>query len=158
VDGVLTDGRYLYDLNGKQYKQFGPHDADAVKFFREMDVEVYAISADKRGFAITLKRLEDMDVEIAYVSEETRLTYIQEKASKGRVAFVGDGYFDIPALKAACIGYAPNNALTVVKNNADVVLPVSGGEGVLLSVFEHFLSLYDQELFDKYSKGELKHG
>ena len=31
VDGVLTDGKFLWDANGnKVYKEFGPDDADAL--------------------------------------------------------------------------------------------------------------------------------
>lgn len=155
VDGVLTDGCFFYDSHGKQYKKFGPHDADGVKFFRKMGVEVIAISADKRGFPITSKRLADMGVELFLVSEKDRLSFVEKKLRKERVAFVGDGYFDIPSLKAAAVGYAPSSALKVVQDNADCVLPVSGGHGVLLSVFEHFLCLFDGAMFNSYKKGVL---
>ena len=31
VDGVLTTGQFLYSVNGKIYKVFGPHDSDGLK-------------------------------------------------------------------------------------------------------------------------------
>jgi 3-deoxy-D-manno-octulosonate 8-phosphate phosphatase KdsC-like HAD superfamily phosphatase len=31
VDGVFTTGQFLYDVNGKAYKIFGPHDFDGLK-------------------------------------------------------------------------------------------------------------------------------
>lgn len=52
VDGVLTDGTFLYDANGKAYKKFGPEDADALKMLAPYCNIVFA-SADTRGFEIT---------------------------------------------------------------------------------------------------------
>jgi len=158
VDGVLTNGRYLYDVYGKQYKEFGPHDADGVKFFRKFGVEVLAISADKRGFPITEKRLKDMGVPITLVSENDRLSYVNRISNSKRFAFIGDGYFDISSLLASTVGYAPSNALDVVKKHADVVLPICGGEGVLLAAFEHFLSIYDLDSYNQFINGGLTYG
>lgn len=155
VDGILTNGRYLYDAHGKQYKEFGPHDADGVKFFRKFGVEVLAISADRRGYSITEKRLKDMGVPIALVGEKDRLSYVKKVSEAKRFAFVGDGYFDISSLLASTVGYAPTNALDVVKRHADVVLPVNGGEGVLLAAFEHFLSLYNVDIYNQFFNGDL---
>ena len=32
VDGVMTDGRFVYGREGKQTKSFGPDDADALRY------------------------------------------------------------------------------------------------------------------------------
>jgi len=156
VDGVLTNGRFLYDEQGKRYKEFGPHDADAVKFFKRAGVSVFAISADKRGFAITERRLKDMGVTVELVSEKERLDWVLEKFDDKRVAFVGDGYFDIPVLRKVCCGYAPANALKIVKENADKVLTANGGEGVLLEVFEHYLLQASHERYFQFIKGDFR--
>jgi len=157
VDGVLTTGRYLYNSSGKQYKEFGPHDADAIKFLRFFGVKVVAISADSRGFEITKKRLSDMGVELHLVKENNRKKWIETNISSDSFGFVGDGYFDIPAHKLAKYSYAPRNSLEVVKKNSDIVLDCNGGDGVLWSVFEHFLENSSHELFLKLKKGELNY-
>ena len=116
VDGVLTNGKYLYDSSGKCFKEFGAHDADGVNFFKSFGVDVVAISADKRGFKITEKRLGDMSVELHLVSETDRLL-VKSRTNGVEFAFVGDGYFDIPVLEAAKVGYTPDNAVELVKKN-----------------------------------------
>src|SRR3990167_1329133 len=35
VDGVLTTGHFLYSIEGKAFKIFGPHDADGLNWFKE---------------------------------------------------------------------------------------------------------------------------
>jgi 3-deoxy-D-manno-octulosonate 8-phosphate phosphatase (KDO 8-P phosphatase) len=157
VDGVLTDGKFLYSTEGKVYKEFGPHDADAIGFFKQIGVEVIAISADKRGFPITKKRLTDMGVPIYCVSENERLSWIKNYCKGRKYGFVGDGYFDIPALLEAEVAYCPFNAIKQAKQHAaDVLLEKSGGNGVLLEVFEHFIKHYSEEKYESFMRGEFK--
>ena len=153
VDGVLTDGSFMYSEEGKYAKRFGPHDADAVKFFNKLGVNIIAISADKRGFGITSKRLQDMNVKLLLISESERLDWITKNFSSNEIAFIGDGYHDIGALKYASVGFTPENALEIVKNNADIVLATSGGNGVLFEVFSYFLKTYYPDKYIRFSEG-----
>ena len=76
VDGCLTDGKFVYTAEGKVSKTFGPHDNDGVKLLRKNGIETIFISADKRGFPITEKRITDMKCQITCVSETDRGDYI----------------------------------------------------------------------------------
>jgi len=156
VDGVLTDGKFVYSSAGKINKTFGPHDADAIKLFKKFGVEVLAISADLRGFPITSKRLNDMKVDVFQVSELERLDWVKEKTKGQKFAYVGDGFYDIPILKLASVGYAPNNALEVVKLSADVNLMANGGEGILWHVFEDFIKRIGGGLYKELTKGRIE--
>lgn len=155
VDGVLNTGRFFYNSSGKVLKEFGPHDADAIKLFRTFGVEIIAISADKRGFGITERRLGDMGVELKLVTEKDRTNWVKERTKNRCFAFIGDGYSDIPSMINAKVGYAPVNALSVVKKNADIVLEVSGGNGVLFAALEHYISEYHPEKKSAFEIGEI---
>ena len=48
VDGVLTTGQFLYTVDGKFAKVFGPHDADGIKLLKDNNIKIQCISADKR--------------------------------------------------------------------------------------------------------------
>ena len=78
VDGCLTDGRYIYTADGKVAKIFGPHDNDGVKLLRANGFDVVFISADKRGFQITQKRINDMRCEVFNVSEADRVQWVKD--------------------------------------------------------------------------------
>lgn len=134
IDGVLTDGKFFYDKNKKILKQFGPHDSDGIKLLKSVGIEVAAISADKRGFEITKKRLEHMGVEVYLVSEKDRLKWFNENAINESTGFVGDGLFDIPVLRTTKFSFAPKNAPDIVKENANYVLNTCGGDGVFLEI------------------------
>jgi len=156
VDGVLTDGKFVYSSSGKVNKTFGPHDADAVKLFKRFGVEVIAISADIRGFPITKKRLNDMKVDVFQVSELERLEWVKEKTKGCDFAYVGDGFYDIPILDLASVSYAPKNALEVVKLSADLSLNVNGSEGVLWHIFEDFVRRIGGDSYQKLTEGKIE--
>lgn len=126
VDGVLTDGSFLYDANGKAYKRFGADDADALKLISDQ-VNIVFVSADHRGFPITKKRVEDMGFPIEQVKSKDRLQWIHDKFGFENTFYMGDSFEDIPMLEA-CIGIAPNNALPDVLSRADYVCGRAGGD------------------------------
>ena len=78
VDGIMTTGQFFYDENGKRYKVFGPDDADALKILKRF-MNIVFVSADKRGFKISKKRIStDMGYKLYNVSSEERLDWIKK--------------------------------------------------------------------------------
>jgi 3-deoxy-D-manno-octulosonate 8-phosphate phosphatase (KDO 8-P phosphatase) len=143
VDGCLTDGKYTYTVDGKVSKVFGPHDNDGVKLLRKNDIDVRFISADKRGFEITNKRITDMKCQLDYVSEADRSWYIAKALEEYDVVFFGDGLGDLAAAMANPSAYfiAPKNARRQVKDYADYVTSNIGGEGAFLDLAEYVVSI-----------------
>ena len=143
VDGCLTDGKYTYTVDGKVSKVFGPHDNDGVKLLRKNGIDVRFISADKRGFEITNKRITDMKCQLDYVSEVDRPWYIAKALEEYDVIFFGDGLGDLAAAMANPSVYfiAPKNAREQVKDYADHVTSNIGGEGAFLDLAEFVVSI-----------------
>ena len=56
VDGVLNTGQFLYSKTGKVMKIFGPDDNDALSLLKPY-MKIIFVSGDKKGFAITKKRI-----------------------------------------------------------------------------------------------------
>ena len=153
VDGVLTDGTFLYSEQGKVYKKFGPHDSDGVKLLRSMNISVQAITADKRGFNITKSRLNDMNIELTFVSEQDRLNWLRENCDLEKTAFVGDGLYDAPAMRHCAVSFAPLNAVAFAKQNATKILEACGGNGALLEVALEFLVSRDPKTYHELQGG-----
>lgn len=144
VDGVMTTGQFLYSEKGKEYKVFGPHDNDGIKMI-ETKIKVVFISADKRGFAISKKRIvDDMKQELILVSESERLDFIETNYGLDNVIYMGDGYHDAKILEYCSYGIAPNNARIEAKNVADYVTPSKSGEGAVLDACLHIIGKYFQ--------------
>ena len=132
VDGVMTTGQFLYSADGKAFKIFGPHDSDGLKLIKDK-VQIEFITADKRGYPITQKRIiEDMGYPLVLVSEEDRLAYIKKKYSLDELIYMGDGYYDADVLRACRFGIAPHNARKEAKEAADFVTESDSGNGAVL--------------------------
>ena len=130
VDGVMTTGQFLYSAEGKAYKIFGPHDADGLKMIKDK-VNIFFITADKRGFSISKKRIDDMGFPIELVPEQDRHNYIKEKFGFDNTIFMGDGIFDAPLIKDSKFGIAPANARPEAKAAADFITPSKSAEGAV---------------------------
>jgi len=140
VDGVLTTGHSIYDKNGKAYKIFGPHDNDGLKILKDM-IEISFISADKRGFEITKKRITDMGFSVELVGEKERKEYFIKKNSK-EIIFMGDGYFDSLVMDIVGYSIAPKNARKEAIQSADYVTPSRSGEGAVLDACLHIEEVF----------------
>lgn len=132
VDGVVTTGHFLYSQDGKTYKVFGPHDNDGLKLLKDK-ITINFITADKRGYPITKKRIvDDMGFGLDLVSEQDRFEYIKENYNFKRLIYMGDGYYDAKILKASMFGIAPKNARKEAKRAADYITESNSGSGAVL--------------------------
>lgn len=130
VDGVMTTGQFLYSKKGKEYKVFGPHDVDGLKLIKDK-VNVFFITADKRGLPITKKRVTDMGHKLEVVSEEDRYEYFKKKFGFESTIYIGDGIFDAPILRDCKFGIAPANARVEAKKWANYITPSKSAEGAV---------------------------
>jgi 3-deoxy-D-manno-octulosonate 8-phosphate phosphatase (KDO 8-P phosphatase) len=144
VDGCLTDGRYIYTADGKVAKVFGPHDNDGVKLLKANGFDVVFISADKRGFPITHKRISDMKCQLHLVTESERVNwasaYIHENNYEFSV-FFGDGINDVPVKDVVDVFVAPANARREAKDVANYVTESIGGQGAFLDLAKYIVEL-----------------
>lgn len=148
VDGVMTTGHFFYSAEGKVLKIFGPHDADGLKLIRDK-VNIFFITADKKGFSISKKRIEDLGFEIELISEQDRYNYVKEKFGFENTIFMGDGIFDAPLIKACKFGIAPANARFEAKEVADFITPSKSAEGAVCDAC--------LEIMKKFENGELRY-
>lgn len=141
VDGVFTNGQFLYGKDGKQFKIFGPHDSDGIKMLTHKGISVHAISADERGFQITKKRMDDIGISCALVPEAERLDYILKYGSSDKICFMGDGHFDAMVFSHVAYSIAPSNALKIAKLSASYVTEAPGGNGAVYEACIHLMQL-----------------
>lgn len=131
VDGVMTTGQFVYSKKGKEFKVFGPHDADGLKLIRDK-ITITFITSDKRGFAISKKRInEDMGYPLELVTEGDRYEYVKKKFGFENTIFMGDGIFDAPVIRDCTFGIAPANARIEARKWAKYVTPSRSGEGAV---------------------------
>ncbi len=143
VDGVFTTGPFLYTIEGKFAKIFGPHDNDGIKMICDK-INIQAISADRRGFEITKKRIQDdMKIPLTLVDEKERLNWFKKNfKSLKEVIYMGDGIHDAEIFNYVGYGIAPNNAFYIAKNKASYVTNAKSGEGAVAEACLHILDKF----------------
>ena len=145
VDGVLTSGQYYYTSEGKAAKIFGPDDHDALLLLKPY-LNISMISGDKRGFAITRKRVEEnMKFPLNLVSTFERLDWIFKNFDLKETAYMGDGIFDAMVFAKVAYAIAPANAFFKTKKHANYVTQARGGEGAVAEACWHLLELLGHE-------------
>ena len=95
---------------------------DAISELKNMGIHVVMLTGDNEQTAKAIGRISGVDEVIADVLPEGKETAIRRLKRKGKVAMVGDGINDAPALTRADIGIAIGAGTDVAIDAADVVV------------------------------------
>lgn len=126
-----------------------PEAAQVVADLKQNGVRVAMITGDTAAAAGAVARALGIDDVRASVMPVDKAAAVQELAQGGKIAFVGDGINDAPALAAADVGIAMGGGTDVAMEAADVVLvrPDLSGVATARRLSQRTMSNIKQNLF-----------
>jgi len=147
VDGVLTDGRIIYDSKGRDAKFFDVHDGLGVSLLKRAGIRTILITA--KGSRAISPRAKDMQVEAVFENIFPKTAVLDEIlkrycVSKDEICFVGDDLVDLGLMKRVGLPVAVFNAAPEIKQAASYVTLRHGGRGAVREVAELILKSQDK--------------
>lgn len=142
VDGVMTDGRIVYDANGLEIKCFNVKDGHGIKMLQRHGIEVGIITG--RTSVVVDFRARELGITLLYQGALKKLeSYDDVKRRTGledrQIAYMGDDIIDVPVMRRVGFSAAPPDALPEVLAVADFVSANSGGKGAVREVCDLIL-------------------
>ena len=106
----------------------------AIKNLKDMGINVVMLTGDNERTAKAIGREVGVDTVISDVLPDGKEKEIQKLKAKGKVAMVGDGINDAPALTSADVGIAIGAGSDIAIDSADIVLMKSNLSDVVGAV------------------------
>jgi 3-deoxy-D-manno-octulosonate 8-phosphate phosphatase (KDO 8-P phosphatase) len=155
VDGVLTDGRIIYDSKGRDSKFFNVHDGLGVYLLKKANISTVLITA--KGSRSIKPRARDMRVAEILADVSPKSSVFDKILRKYRVnpeevCFVGDDLVDLCLMSKVGFAVAVFNAAPEIKNAAHYITQREGGRGAVREVSELILKSQGkwQEIIESY--------
>ena len=155
VDGVMTDGKFLFvpmpDGSVVEAKAFDASDGAAIGFARRAGIKLGILSG--RNSPAVARRAEELKFDFCYQGLGRRkIEAFNEIVAKvafspDAVCYMGDDVQDIPILRRVGFPVAVANAYPETKQVAAYVTTHPGGGGAIREVVE--LILHSQNKWDK---------
>jgi 3-deoxy-D-manno-octulosonate 8-phosphate phosphatase (KDO 8-P phosphatase) len=142
VDGVMTDGRIIFDSNGIESKFFNVKDGHGIKMLQRGGIKVGIISG--RESQVVTNRAAELGIDVVYQKSLDKVTpfraiLAETGLHKEEVAFIGDDLIDIPVLKMVGFAAAPADAVAEVLPFVHYVTGKNGGWGAVREVCDMIL-------------------
>lgn len=153
IDGVITDGSVIVDMQGKEQKKLNLKDIDAIYELHNEGYKLAAITGENTSIVDYFKQRFPWDY--FFQNNKTKKATLQEIAHMEQVAmeevcYVGDGKYDVESLETAGLGICPADAIDRAKQAADIILQNSGGQGCLWELIAILRERNEQDIPENY--------
>ncbi len=142
VDGVMTDGRIVYDSTAAEAKAFDVKDGHGLKLIQRAGIRVGIITG--RQSTIVARRAAELGIDLVYQGAKDKIVPFREildqlALASAEVAYVGDDLVDLPILRQVGFAATVADAVDDLKPYVHLVTRRPGGRGAVREVCDHLL-------------------
>lgn len=142
VDGVLSDGKIIYDANGVETKNFHVQDGFGIELLHKAGIKTAIITG--RSSPIVEKRAKELKISHFVQGRPDKLEALNEILASiditlAECAYIGDDWVDIKAMQAVGFCATVPNAHSEVIKRASMVTTHTGGHGAVREVCDIIL-------------------
>ena len=150
VDGVLTEGRIIYDEYGDELKHFDVQDGVGLVLWHRAGLRSAIITARKAR--LIKRRAKELKIHVLKQKALVKLPIYEDvlrrwNLTDEEVCVVGDDLMELPLLRRAGLAIAVPNAVEDVKASSHYTTQRPGGRGAVREVIDAVLKakgLWDQ--------------
>lgn len=147
VDGVLTDGRLIFDDVGRESKSFNAKDGAGIKYWHRAGKKSAFLTG--RDSPIVARRGAELGVHAIRQGALVKLPVLLEILSElgvppEKAAYVGDDLPDVPSMRHCGLAITVADAVDEVKAISDWISPRIGGAGAVRWAIERLLKASGQ--------------
>lgn len=143
VDGVLTDGTFVWGQNGEEFRKFSFLDVMGISLGVKSGLIFALISGEDNPLIDRFAR--KMHIVDIYKGCKDKAWALRDFAQKynlelQQVCFMGDDANDATALELAGLAAVPSTAHQSVRSKAELVTKCGGGQGAVRELLDLILS------------------
>ena len=144
VDGVLTNGKLILEGSGEITRTISTRDGYII---RRAIKKGYNVSIITFGNSKMLEKMMNyLGVSDIFSSVENKLETLNSYCSSKNITlenvlYMGDDMPDIDCIKSVSIGTCPNDAVPEIREVADYISHINGGDGCVRDVMEQVLKI-----------------
>lgn len=142
IDGIMSDGKVIFDSAGLESKQFFTPDGMGISRLQKEGIKVGIITGRKSPMVDI--RARELGICLVIQDAPDKLTHLKQMAHKAGIslsecAYIGDDLVDVAAILAAGVGFAPSDGEFLVKRASDIITQRAGGAGCVREACERIL-------------------
>ena len=144
VDGVLTNGKVILEASGEMTRTMSTRDGYIIQRALKKGYNVCIITLGNSK--MVENRMNYLGVNDVFSSVENKLETLNSYCSSKNITlenvlYMGDDMPDIDCMKSVSIGTCPNDAVPEIREVADYISHVNGGDGCVRDVMEQVLKI-----------------
>ena len=154
IDGVWTDGSFIYSREGDSFRSFTTRDSYGVKLCQLLELPILILSTEINP--MVENRMTKLKIKYVKLGIKNKLRALTSFCKShgielSEVAYIGDDMNDYSLIEKVGYFVCPADAYYIIREEANLVLDTKGGKGAFREFVEVVLK-NEGRLEEAYSK------